>query len=111
MDGLRWLLLLVGLLVIAGVYLYSRREKAPADEEAVSPDRVEPGLDGEELVGEPFLVDEEVPIGDDNVEEEEDSTASDAPQIIRNNFIPDYRNAESKTSSNLLDILNEGIDE
>ena len=82
MDGLRWLLLLVGLLVIAGVYLYSRREKAPADEEAVSPDRVEPSLDGEELVGEPFLVDEEVPIGDDNVEEGEDSTASDAPQKI-----------------------------
>ncbi|MGH8223948.1 MAG: cell division protein ZipA C-terminal FtsZ-binding domain-containing protein [Woeseiaceae bacterium] len=27
MDGLRWVLLIVGLLVIAGVYLYSRRER------------------------------------------------------------------------------------
>ena len=27
MAGLRWLLLLFGVLVIAGVYLYSRREK------------------------------------------------------------------------------------
>ncbi|KAA3610192.1 MAG: nitrate reductase [Calditrichaeota bacterium] len=36
---------------------------------------------------------------------------SDAPQIIRNEFKPEYRNAESKKSSNLLDILNEGIDE
>ena len=82
MDGLRWLLLLVGLLVIAGVYLYSRREKTPPDVEDVSPDRVEPSLDDEELVGEPFLVDEEAPTDDDNFEEEEDSTASDAPQKI-----------------------------
>jgi nitrate reductase (cytochrome), electron transfer subunit len=36
---------------------------------------------------------------------------SNAPQIIRNEFQPDYRNTESKTSSNLLDILNEGIDD
>ena len=34
MDGLRWLLLLFGLLVIAGVYIYSRREKSkPVDAE------------------------------------------------------------------------------
>jgi len=31
MDGLRWLLLLCGVLVIAGVYFYSRRERANAD--------------------------------------------------------------------------------
>ena len=30
MDGLRWLLLLFGLLVVVGVYLYSRREKSTA---------------------------------------------------------------------------------
>lgn len=82
MDGLRWLLLLVGLLVIAGVYLYSRREKTPPDEEGVSPDRVEPSLDGDDLVDEPFPVDEEVPTSDDSGEEEEDSTAPDAPQKI-----------------------------
>ena len=27
MDGLRWLLLFFGLVVVAGVYLYSRREQ------------------------------------------------------------------------------------
>jgi cell division protein ZipA len=45
MDGLRWLLLLFGLLVIAGVYLYSRRKKN-TDDDAVVPGRVEPILDG-----------------------------------------------------------------
>ena len=33
MDGLRCLLLLFGLLVIVGVYFYSRREKAQAAEQ------------------------------------------------------------------------------
>jgi cell division protein ZipA len=56
MDGLRWLLWLFGVLVIAGVYLYSRREKeTPQPEEA--PDHLEPTLgaaDGEsEPVAEP----------------------------------------------------------
>jgi len=46
MDGLRWLLLLFGLLVIAGVYLYSRRKKNTDDGDAVVPGRVEPSLDG-----------------------------------------------------------------
>jgi len=49
MDGLRWLLLLFGLLVIAGVYLYSRRGKAKAEDEDEDEDdtgaRVEPTLD------------------------------------------------------------------
>ena len=48
MDGLRWLLLLFGLLVIAGVYLYSRRKKN-TDDDAVAPGRVEPSLDGAEV--------------------------------------------------------------
>jgi len=45
MDGLRWLLLIFGALVIAGVYVYSRREK---DESVAAPkaiDRVEPTID------------------------------------------------------------------
>ncbi len=51
MDGLRWLLLIFGALVIAGVYVYSRREK---DENVAAPkavDRVEPtiNLEGVEL--------------------------------------------------------------
>ena len=82
MDGLRWLLLLVGLLVIAGVYLYSRREKAPAAEEGAPLDRVAPGLDDTDPVDEPFLVNEDIPTDDDSVEDEEDTTASNAPQKI-----------------------------
>lgn len=54
MDGLRWLLLFSGLLVVVGVYLYSRRGKGEpeaASEESGSPgvdpaERVEPSLDG-----------------------------------------------------------------
>jgi len=44
MDGLRWLLLLFGILVIAGVYAYSRREKKPVQKEVAS-DRVEPVIE------------------------------------------------------------------
>ncbi len=51
MDGLRWLLLFFGLLVIAGVYFYSRREKKPRDEESeVIAERREPTLDGSESI-------------------------------------------------------------
>ncbi len=50
MDGLRWLLLLFGVLVIAGVYIYSRYQRTRTDE-ALSPqtshERVEPSLGGE----------------------------------------------------------------
>jgi len=47
MDGLRWLLLFFGLLVIAGVYLYSRREKQKVEDvvEDDSVQRREPTLD------------------------------------------------------------------
>ncbi len=38
MDGLRWLLLLFGALAIAGIYLYSRRERdKPPHEQAAAP--------------------------------------------------------------------------
>ena len=82
MDGLRWLLLLVGLLVIGGVYLYSRREKAPADEDEAPLDRVEPSLDDANPVAEQFLIDEETSSDDVGVEDEEDLTAADTPQKI-----------------------------
>ena len=45
MDGLRWLLLLFGLLVITGVYFYSRREKKPSSNKAPVGNRIEPSLD------------------------------------------------------------------
>ncbi len=54
MDGLRWLLLLFGLLVVTGVYLYSRRQRVETDVETKETstsasntgDRVEPSLGG-----------------------------------------------------------------
>jgi cell division protein ZipA len=73
MDGLRWLLLLFGLLVIAGVYLYSRRDKAKAeDEDDIAPTRVEPTLEA----GDAEPVVEEV---DESVEQPADEGA---PQKI-----------------------------
>jgi len=61
MDGLRWLLLLFGLLVIAGVYLYSRRDKTEADDtvEDVST-RVEPTLKSPDVESSVDEVDEPV---------------------------------------------------
>jgi cell division protein ZipA len=73
MDGLRWLLLLFGLLVIAGVYLYSRRDKAKAEDEGdVATTRVEPTLEA----GDAEPVVEEV---DESVEQPADEGA---PQKI-----------------------------
>ena len=49
MDGLRWLLLLFGVLVVAGVYFYSRYQRARTDDAPspeLSPDRLEPSLGG-----------------------------------------------------------------
>lgn len=49
MDGLRWLLLLVGILVIAGVYLYSRRERDKPEREQVDGVRIAPKLGGDDV--------------------------------------------------------------
>ncbi len=45
MDGLRWLLLFFGILVVAGVYLYSRREREQPEEPDTSYERREPTLE------------------------------------------------------------------
>ena len=45
MDGLRWLLLLFGLAVVAGVYLYSRKEREKPQQPASTPEREEPRLE------------------------------------------------------------------
>jgi cell division protein ZipA len=48
MDGLRWLLLLFGVLVVVGVYFYSRYQRTRADESQspqISPELGEPSLD------------------------------------------------------------------
>ena len=54
MDGLRWLLLVFGLLVVAGVYLYTRRERTRQNlpEEPPQPlERIEPSLLTEHAAG------------------------------------------------------------
>lgn len=84
MEGLRWWLLLFGLLVIAGVYLYSRREKAEPAEQSVdaSGPRVEPTLGGEE--SDDFGDDDEYQIDSPSVDDDDssDSALENAPQKI-----------------------------
>jgi cell division protein ZipA len=73
MDGLRWLLLLFGLVVIVGVYFYSRREKPQPDEPAAElPERLEPTL------GAADLADDESAEAD----EQPEVLPEDAPQKI-----------------------------
>jgi predicted flap endonuclease-1-like 5' DNA nuclease len=48
MDGLRWLLLFFGVLVVVGVYLYSRREQKQ-EQEPPSFERRTPTLEGDDL--------------------------------------------------------------
>lgn len=53
MDGLRWLLLFFGILVIAGIYLYSRRDKGDGEDSAADVNRLEPTLQLDEATSEP----------------------------------------------------------
>ena len=79
MDGLRWLLLLFGLLVIAGVYFYSRRVKVPDDKGESAANRILPSLDGEDLT------DGSGAIADEHVAEEnydDDRHLTNVPQKI-----------------------------
>ena len=53
MDGLRWFLLLFGLIVVAGVYFYSRRERQQEDSDeslGTAQQRLEPSLAGEQVI-------------------------------------------------------------
>ncbi len=87
MDGLRWLLLFFGLLVIAGVYFYSRREKSKPDIEAEDlpgpSERREPTFDDSDPLdldgGDEQIL--EAPALDDMPEAEED-VPGDVPQKI-----------------------------
>lgn len=82
MDGLRWLLLFFGLLVIAGVYFYSRREKKAEDDPVdVVVERREPTLDG----GEPIVVEDlDSSFESPGIDEPDDEApaAADSPQKI-----------------------------
>lgn len=82
MDGFGWLLLFFGLLVVAGVYLYSRRENSKPEEVIeASPGRVEPTLDD----GEVESVDDDEDDADEPSETDDESAESQAtggPQKI-----------------------------
>ena len=52
MDGLRWLLLFFGVIVIVGVYLYSRRERDESPIDELDKPRVAPTFGDEQLEGE-----------------------------------------------------------
>ena len=80
MDGLRWILLLSGLLVVAGVYLYSRRERSrPADGTAISQRAEQPLASGKK---EPSINDE---ADEDSAPDEpvtEEPVDQPAPKIV-----------------------------
>ena len=90
MDGLRWLLLIFGALVIAGVYFYTRRERQKPPADPVASPRITPtlGEDASVAPSEPVsdAQDEEVAVqlsaaeGDEQASETED--APPAPQKI-----------------------------
>ena len=85
MDGLRWLLLLFGLLVIAGVYFYSRREKPSSKTEPPASGRLEPTLSSGQSPDEPSedpAAEDAEPVDDDNTGEEAPETAGKVPQKI-----------------------------
>jgi cell division protein ZipA len=78
MDGLRWLLLFLGILVIAGVYFYSRRERAKAETGSTETRRIAPTL-GEEAA-EPGQDENEETLSP--VEDDPAASANDIPQKI-----------------------------
>jgi cell division protein ZipA len=84
MDGLRWLLLLFGLLVIAGVYFYSRREKAAPKTQPKHNGRVEPKLEADESEDESphDSVSVDPDTGEDVIENASSRAAQSVPQKI-----------------------------
>jgi cell division protein ZipA len=83
MDGLRWLLLLFGLLVIVGVYFYSRRERdgTQSSIRKTLPERVEPSLDGAAATSDVELEEEQY-ASEDTVEDDRVTNAPSSPQKI-----------------------------
>jgi cell division protein ZipA len=79
MDGLRWLLLFFGILVVAGVYLYSRRERDKPEKKIVEGPRVTPTMGGDDNKA-------VEPVGDETSIGYSDQTTTeqwgDAPQKI-----------------------------
>ena len=83
MDGLRWLLLLFGLLVIAGVYFYSRREKARTADQPDLSERVAPSLDRDDAAtAEDLLQDAPATVADESLVEAEPVLAPEPQKIV-----------------------------
>jgi len=82
MDGLRWLLLLFGLLVIAGVYLYSRRDKEIVEDDEVMLGRLEPSLDDSDQVHESSEESDNTSANVADSDLEESPSSSNSPQKI-----------------------------
>ncbi len=78
MDGLRWLLLLAGALVIGGIYLYSRKERAKPAKPTGTVQRVEPTLDDGDAGADPELD----AVGEPNLVEDPEEEPEDSPQKI-----------------------------
>lgn len=83
MDGLRWLLLFFGLLVVAGVYLYSRRATTPKENPATIKDpqtRTEPVI---------------APVGDSSEESDEptDSEPAEVQKIVTLRLVAKHQGA------------------
>ena len=81
MDGLRWLLLLFGMLVVAGVYLYSRRERNEKSQDnsaarQKSGQRIEPSLGDDAAHGADALG------GTPDADPDADALAPEQPQKI-----------------------------
>lgn len=86
MDGFGWLLLLFGLLVIAGVYFYSKYEKKSDSDATASNDRITPSLDSSEIGVQDDVAFITPTIGDDaavqKATSEPELAVDDAPQKI-----------------------------
>lgn len=74
MDGLRWLLLLFGLLVIAGVYFYSRRERDVQSGDQPARKRRAPTLSAADADADESVVDKD--------DSDDDDTAAHARKVV-----------------------------
>ena len=72
MDGLRWLLLLFGALVVAGVYFYTRRQNQLPPAEPVNTQRITPTLGDNEPAPEEPSLDPEVSAGEETLDDSMD---------------------------------------
>jgi cell division protein ZipA len=78
MDGLRWFLLLFGLVAVVGVYLYSRRERQQEEDDTSLNEvqqRLEPSLNGESASHDPG----DIAVPENSVADAEPGAESDSP--------------------------------